>query len=129
MMIKIIIKRVFPTRRRFAVFALGSSAYPNFCAFGLYIDELLGSLGGERLATATCGDELSGQEQTFRSWAQQVFHVRVIQIVDIIPIFFCCVPRRSILPVVVYSHPDENEPLAQFPGTEKQSSKTESAHQ
>ncbi|XP_045033891.1 nitric oxide synthase-like protein [Daphnia magna] len=59
---------------RFAVFALGSSAYPNFCGFGIYIDDLLGSLGGERLASVTCGDELSGQEQTFKSWAQQVFH-------------------------------------------------------
>lgn len=60
---------------RFAVFALGSSAYPNFCAFGKHIDGLLGDLGGERLLEVTCGDELSGQEQTFKSWAQKVFHV------------------------------------------------------
>jgi len=60
---------------RFAVFALGSSAYPNFCAFGQYIDRLLGSLGGERLVGVTTGDELSGQEQAFKSWAQQVFHI------------------------------------------------------
>jgi sulfite reductase alpha subunit-like flavoprotein len=59
------------------VFALGSCAYPNFCGFGLYIDDLLGSLGGERLASFICGDELIGQEQTFKSWAQQVFHVRI----------------------------------------------------
>lgn len=66
---------------RFAVFALGSSAYPNFCAFGKYIDDLLGSLGGERLALVTCGDELSGQEQAFNSWAQQVFHVRIFHFI------------------------------------------------
>ena len=60
---------------RFAVFALGSSAYPYFCAFGKYIDNLMGELGGERLVQVTTGDELSGQEQAFKVWAQKVFHV------------------------------------------------------
>ncbi|KAG8222258.1 hypothetical protein J437_LFUL001456 [Ladona fulva] len=58
---------------RFAVFALGSSAYPNFCAFGKYVDNLLGELGGERLFRLSHGDEMCGQEQAFRAWASNVF--------------------------------------------------------
>uniref|UniRef100_A0A2P2IBF2 Nitric oxide synthase n=3 Tax=Hirondellea gigas TaxID=1518452 RepID=A0A2P2IBF2_9CRUS len=58
---------------RFAVFSLGSSAYPNFCAFGKYVDTLLSELGGERLVDLTCGDELAGQEQQFNLWAKEVF--------------------------------------------------------
>lgn len=60
---------------RFAVFALGSSAYPNFCAFGKYVDNLLGELGGERLMKLATGDEMCGQEQAFRKWAPQIFKV------------------------------------------------------
>lgn len=60
---------------RFAVFSLGSSAYPNFCAFGQYVDNLLGELGGERLLKMECGDEMCGQEQAFRKWAPEVFSV------------------------------------------------------
>ena len=60
---------------RFAVFALGSSAYPNFCAFGKYIDNILGELGGERLMKMATGDEICGQEQAFRKWAPEVFKV------------------------------------------------------
>ncbi|KDR21429.1 nitric oxide synthase, salivary gland isoform X2 [Zootermopsis nevadensis] len=60
---------------RFAVFALGSSAYPNFCAFGKYVDNLLGELGGERLLKLAQGDEMCGQEQAFRKWAPVVFSV------------------------------------------------------
>ncbi|XP_050304291.1 nitric oxide synthase, salivary gland isoform X2 [Anthonomus grandis grandis] len=62
-----------PERLRFAVFALGSSAYPNFCAFGKYVDNLLGELGGERLIKLASGDEMCGQEQAFMKWAPQVF--------------------------------------------------------
>ncbi|XP_057655799.1 nitric oxide synthase-like protein isoform X1 [Diorhabda carinulata] len=60
---------------RFAVFALGSSAYPHFCAFGKYVDNLLGELGGERLLKLATGDELCGLEQAFKKWAPQVFKV------------------------------------------------------
>ncbi|KAJ9597797.1 hypothetical protein L9F63_011405 [Diploptera punctata] len=60
---------------RFAVFALGSSAYPNFCAFGKYVDNLLGELGGEHLLKLSHGDEMCGQEQAFRKWAPEVFSV------------------------------------------------------
>lgn len=60
---------------RFAVFALGSSAYPNFCAYGKYVDNVLGELGGERLTKVSYGDEMCGQEQAFRKWAPEVFKV------------------------------------------------------
>lgn len=63
---------------RFAVFALGSSAYPNFCAFGKYVDNLLGELGGERLLKLASGDEMCGQEQAFMKWAPQVFKVKTM---------------------------------------------------
>ncbi|KAG8307258.1 Nitric oxide synthase, brain [Homalodisca vitripennis] len=58
---------------RFAVFALGSSAYPNYCAFGSYVDTLLEELGGERLLKMTTGDEMCGQQQAFIKWAPEVF--------------------------------------------------------
>lgn len=58
---------------RFAVFALGSSAYPNFCAFGRFVDNMLADLGGERIMKLATGDELCGQEQAFTEWSQKVF--------------------------------------------------------
>lgn len=63
---------------RFAVFALGSSAYPNFCAYGKYVDNILGDLGGERLMRISYGDEMCGQEHAFRKWAPKVFKVNTI---------------------------------------------------
>ncbi|XP_011496043.1 PREDICTED: nitric oxide synthase, salivary gland [Ceratosolen solmsi marchali] len=60
---------------RFSVLALGSSAYPNFCAFGRYVDNLLDELGGERLVHLSQADEMCGQEQAFRQWATNVFNV------------------------------------------------------
>lgn len=63
---------------RFAVFALGSSAYPNFCAYGKYVDNILGELGGERLTKIAYGDEMCGQEHAFRKWAPEVFRVSII---------------------------------------------------
>ncbi|KAG6452910.1 nitric oxide synthase [Manduca sexta] len=59
----------------FAVFALGSSAYPKFCNFGKTVDKVLGDLGGERILELACGDELYGQEQQFRTWSSNIFHV------------------------------------------------------
>ncbi|KAJ8960069.1 hypothetical protein NQ318_009511 [Aromia moschata] len=65
----------YPSQLRFAIFALGSSAYPNFCAFGKYVDNLLGELGGERLMKLATGDEMCGQDQAFRKWAPQIFQI------------------------------------------------------
>ncbi|XP_015221897.2 nitric oxide synthase 1 isoform X1 [Lepisosteus oculatus] len=58
---------------RFSVFGLGSRAYPHFCAFARAIDTLLEELGGERILRMGEGDELCGQEESFRTWAKKVF--------------------------------------------------------
>lgn len=60
---------------RYAVFGLGSSMYPQFCAFAHDIDQKLSQLGASQLAPTGEGDELSGQEEAFRSWAVQTFKV------------------------------------------------------
>ncbi|XP_053569238.1 nitric oxide synthase, endothelial isoform X2 [Bombina bombina] len=58
---------------RFSVFGLGSRAYPHFCAFGHAVDTRLEELGGERILEMGEGDELCGQEDSFRAWAKAVF--------------------------------------------------------
>ncbi|XP_064613409.1 nitric oxide synthase 1-like [Liolophura sinensis] len=58
---------------RYSVFGLGSRAYPNFCAFGHYMDNIMARLGGERIHAMMEGDELCGQEQSFNTWAQEAF--------------------------------------------------------
>lgn len=55
------------------MFALGSSAYPNFCSFGKFVDNTLAELGGERLMKIVLGDDLCGQEQEFHKWAREAF--------------------------------------------------------
>merc|ERR1719186_1832732 len=57
----------------FGVFALGSSAYPNFAAFGKHLDSSLYTLGGERLVSVGLGDELGNQEGAFKAWVKQTF--------------------------------------------------------
>uniref|UniRef100_A0A8B9VNJ5 Nitric oxide synthase n=1 Tax=Anas zonorhyncha TaxID=75864 RepID=A0A8B9VNJ5_9AVES len=57
----------------FSVFGLGSRAYPHFCAFARAVDTLLEELGGERILRMGEGDELCGQEESFRTWAKKVF--------------------------------------------------------
>lgn len=57
------------------MFALGSSSYPNFCAFGLKIDNLLHEMGGSKFQEVTCGDEMAGQEQDFHDWAPAIFKI------------------------------------------------------
>lgn len=68
---------------------MGSSAYPNFCAFGKFIDNTLEELGGERLIKLTCGDEMCAQEQCFRKWAPEVFKVACDS--------FCLEPDVSVM--------------------------------
>ncbi|XP_074640312.1 nitric oxide synthase-like protein [Tubulanus polymorphus] len=58
---------------RYGVFALGSRAYPNFCSFGHFVDRLMMELGAERIYPIAEGDDLCGQEESFRNWAQNVF--------------------------------------------------------
>nr|KAG5713275.1 hypothetical protein BaRGS_007802 [Batillaria attramentaria] len=58
---------------RYSVFALGSRAYPHFAAFGHYMDKILSELGAECITPTVEGDELCGQEESFRNWAEEVF--------------------------------------------------------
>uniref|UniRef100_A0A8B9GBV5 Nitric oxide synthase n=1 Tax=Amazona collaria TaxID=241587 RepID=A0A8B9GBV5_9PSIT len=58
---------------RYAVFGLGSSMYPEFCAFAHTIDQKLAQLGASQLTPIGEGDELGGQEEAFRSWAVTAF--------------------------------------------------------
>lgn len=60
---------------RYAVFGLGSSMYPEFCAFAHTIDQKLAQLGASQLTPIGEGDELGGQEEAFRSWAVTAFKV------------------------------------------------------
>ncbi|XP_053639643.2 nitric oxide synthase, salivary gland-like [Cherax quadricarinatus] len=60
---------------KFAVFALGSSNYKDFCAFGKYVDRLLHQSGGQRLLSLACGDELDNQELAFQNWSSEAFKV------------------------------------------------------
>lgn len=57
------------------MFGLGSNAYPNFCAFACSLDKLLLELGGEEILPVGKGDELCGQEESFKIWAKNVFKV------------------------------------------------------
>lgn len=59
------------------MFGLGSKAYPNFCAFGRLLDKLFLELGGEAILPLGTGDELFGQEQSFKVWAKTVFTVGI----------------------------------------------------
>ena len=58
------------------MFGLGSTAYPDFCAFAKTIDSMLDGIGGKRLTEVYKGDELGGQEEAFQEWARDVFTVR-----------------------------------------------------
>lgn len=60
---------------RYSVFGLGSNSYPNFCAFARSLDKLLLELGGEAILPLGTGDELCGQEESFKNWAKNVFKV------------------------------------------------------
>ncbi|NWI87775.1 NOS2 protein, partial [Pitta sordida] len=60
-------------RIRCAVFGLGSSMYPEFCAFAHAIDQKLAQLGASQLTPVGEGDELNGQEEAFRTWAVSAF--------------------------------------------------------
>ena len=60
---------------RYAVFGLGSRAYPNFCTFGHTCDNLLKDLGAEQIIPCGEGDEMCGQEESFQSWLQECYVV------------------------------------------------------
>ena len=54
-------------------FSLGSSAYPNFAAFGKHLDNSLHILGGHRITSVGTGDELDNQEGSFKDWMNNCF--------------------------------------------------------
>jgi len=58
---------------RYAVFGLGSSAYPKFAGFGKLLDTRLYHLGGTRLVPVGVGDELGNQEGAFKAWVKGAF--------------------------------------------------------
>ncbi|EDV29131.1 uncharacterized protein TRIADDRAFT_18893, partial [Trichoplax adhaerens] len=60
---------------KYAVFGLGSRAYPHFCAFARSVDRLLCHMGAERIHDIGEGDELFGQEDSFRKWTEEIFHI------------------------------------------------------
>ena len=63
----------FKLKNRYSVFALGSSAYPHFCGFGKWLDEILFSLGGERLSDLALGDDLGDRDNAFKVWLLQTY--------------------------------------------------------
>lgn len=63
------------TNVRFSVFGLGNSSYPKFCSFAKFLDTSLHELGAERIYELGLGDELFGQEESFRLWCASVFKV------------------------------------------------------
>lgn len=66
------------SHHRYSVFGLGSSAYPNFCAYAHYVDNIFHDLGAERIYKTMEGDELCGQEESFKNWAKNVFKVIIV---------------------------------------------------
>ena len=58
---------------RYSIFGLGNSSYPKFCSFAKYLDGSLHDLGAERISKLGLGDELCGQEESFRKWSVAVY--------------------------------------------------------
>lgn len=58
---------------RYAVFALGSSQYSEFCKFGKNLDSCFSEMGAKRISLEM-GDELHGQEHSFNTWIPDVYH-------------------------------------------------------
>ena len=57
---------------RYGVCALGSSNYPNFCAYGKNLDKNLSDLGAHRLLEVNNCDEVSQSEKSFNSWLDNI---------------------------------------------------------
>lgn len=83
---------------RFSVFALGNSSYPKFCAFGQFLDDILNKIGAERVYDIGLGDELCGQEESFRKWSFGSFKSAVD--------YFCIDTDSSIMDILSNSDLD-----------------------
>ena len=73
---RLLLKALFFLRKncRFAVFGLGSSVYPHFCNFARQIDNGLRRLNAAAILPMQTGDEINGQDQSFKKWASEVFN-------------------------------------------------------
>ncbi len=69
---------LFKNNLKFAVFGLGNSSYPKYCAYAKFLDCCLAESGAERIHCIGLGDELCGQEESFRKWSISVFKVNNI---------------------------------------------------
>ncbi|OQV13497.1 Nitric oxide synthase, brain [Hypsibius exemplaris] len=68
--------RVEPLHQlRSAVFGVGSSAYPQFCTFARQIDRSLTRLGADCILPIHTGDEVNGQDRSFKEWATEIYEV------------------------------------------------------
>ena len=56
----------------FAVMAIGSSIYPDFCQAGVDLDKVLAKSGGKQFLPLTKGDEVNGQEDAVLQWISSV---------------------------------------------------------
>ena len=79
----------------YSVFALGSRAYPNFCEFGHTVADIFKKLGGDEVYPIGEGDELNGQEESFKNWARECFKVRKTLIILLNLSFFYCSLTQS----------------------------------
>ena len=52
--------------------------YPDFCAFGFFVDDHLRELGAETILSMGEGDDLAGQEESFKEWTKNVFKVILV---------------------------------------------------
>lgn len=71
------LRLIYISLHRYAVFGLGSTMYPEFCAFAHAIDQKLAQLGASQITATGEGDELNGQEEAFRAWAVNAFKVTI----------------------------------------------------
>jgi len=56
----------------YAVMAIGSSIYPDFCQAGIDLNQMLGELGGKEILPLTKGDEVNQREETVLQWITSV---------------------------------------------------------
>ena len=61
--------------KHFAVFGLGSTAYPKFAAFGKTLDNIYDTVGATRMLPLGTGDELRDQRGSFNKWLRKLFLV------------------------------------------------------
>ena len=63
----------YAKKKHFAVFGLGSSAYPKFAAFGKHLNQCYTTLGANPMVPFTAGDELKDQKGSFKKWLRKAF--------------------------------------------------------